>query len=268
MTKLLKEQNTLAGKKVAVLAGVQNKKAVETALVPGLKSLGIPMGTTGLLNTGSTGDTTSAQAQLDSIIERWKSEDVTAVFATGDEAAAKTFIEKLRKQMPTVTLLSDTFTVLLSAQEETQAKMVPNPYEGLINAFGPTNEEYEKSDNWKYCADIYKAETGKEATGPTKVVKSGNNTLDVYRSINDPCTLLTLFKTIGDKAGKYLNITNWVNAVDNLGPFRAPGQGEWASLHKGKYDMDDTFRLVEFDSTIGASGDYRPLSPLVNFPGP
>jgi len=267
MVKLLKEQNTLAGKKVAVLAGAQNKKSVETALVPGLKSLGIEMGTTALLNTGTTGDTTSAQSQLDSVIERWKSEGVTAVFATGDEAAAKQFIEKVRAQMPTVTLLSDTYTVLLSAQEEQQAKKVPNPYEGLINAFGPTPQEYEKSENWKYCADVYKAETGKEASPPTAVIKSGSNTLDVYRSINDPCTLLTLVKTIGEKVGKYLNITNWVKAVDNLGPFRAPGQGEFASLHKGKYDMDDTFRLVQFDSSLGKSGDYKALSPLGNYPG-
>ncbi len=268
IVKLLKEQTTLAGKKVAVLAGSANKKAVETALVPGLKTLGIPMGTTALLNIGTTGDTASAQTQLDGFIERWKSEGVNAVFATGDEAVSKQFIEKLRQQMPTVTLLSDTYTVLLAAQEEKQAKKVPNPYEGIINTFGPTPQEYEQSENWKYCADVYKAQTGKEATGPTKVVKSGSNTLDVYRSINDPCTLLTLLKTIGDKAGKYLNITNWVNAVDNLGPFRAPGQGQYASLHKGKYDMDDTFRLAAFDSSIGTSGDYKPLSPLGNFPGP
>ncbi len=267
MVKLLKEQNTLAGKKVAVLGGAANKKAVETALVPGLKSLGVEMGTTALLNISTTGDTTSAQAQLDSVIEKWKSEDVTAIFATGDEAVSKQFIEKIRGQMPTVTLLSDTYTVLLSAQEETQAKKDPNPYEGLINAFGPTAKELEQGENWKYCADIYKAETGKDATPPTAVIKSGTNTIDVYRSINDACTLLTLLKTIGEKAGKYLNITNWVNAVDNLGPFVARGSGQYASLHKDKYDFDDTFRLVQFDSSIGDSGDYKPLSPLGNYPG-
>jgi ABC-type branched-subunit amino acid transport system substrate-binding protein len=268
IVKLLKEQQTLAGKKVAVLAGSANKKAVETALVPGLETLGIPMGTTALLNIGTTGDTASAQSQLDGFIERWKSEGVDAVFATGDEAVSKQFIEKLRQQMPTVTLLSDTYTVLMAAQEETQANKVPNPYEGIINAFGPTPQEYEQSENWKYCADVYKAQTGKDATGPTEVVKSGSNILDVYRSINDPCTLLTLLKTIGDKAGKYLNTNNWVDAVNNLGPFVARGQGQYASLHKGKYDMDDTFRLVAFDSAIGEIGDYRSLSPLENFPGP
>jgi len=39
------------------------------------------------------------------------------------------------------------------------------------------------------------------------VVKSGSNILDVYRSINDPCTLLTLLETIV-----------------------APGQAQYASL--------------------------------------
>ncbi len=32
--------------------------------------------------------------------------------------------------------------------------------------------------------------------------------------------------------------------------------------------MDDTFRLVAFDSSIGEIGDYKSLSPLENFPGP
>jgi hypothetical protein len=267
MVKLLKEQKILEGKKIAILAGSAQKKTVETALEPGLESLGIEMGTTALLASGSGGDTTSAQSQLDGFIERWKSEGVTAVFATGDEASSKQFIAKLRGQMPDITLLSDTYTALLAAQEETAANKVPNPYEGMINAFGQTAQELEEGENWKYCADVYKAQTGKDATGPTEVVTSGANTLDVYRSINDACVLLSMVKTIGDKAGPYLNTTNWVNAVDNLGPFVVRGAGPYNSLRKGKYDADDTFRLVEFDSSLGENGDYRPLTPIVNFPG-
>ncbi len=72
------------------------------------------------------GDTASAKSQLDGFIERWKSEGVSAVFATGDEAVSKQFIEKLRQQMPNVTLLSDTYTVLMVAQEEKKANKVPN----------------------------------------------------------------------------------------------------------------------------------------------
>jgi ABC-type branched-subunit amino acid transport system substrate-binding protein len=267
IVKLLKEQNTLAGKKVAILAGAANKKAVETALEPGLESLGIPMGTTALLNIDTSGDTASAQAQLDGFIERWKNEDVTAVFATGDEAVSKTFIGKLREQMPDVTLLSDTFTVLMNARDETKAGKNPNPYEGIINVYGLTPEEFAQHESWTYCADIYEKETGKNATGPTEIVTQGDQTIDVHSAITDACTLMSLLDTIGDKAGQHLNNTTWVNAVNTLGPFTARGQGEFASLHEGKYDMSDTFRLVAFDSSLGESGDYRPLSPVQNIPG-
>jgi ABC-type branched-subunit amino acid transport system substrate-binding protein len=267
IVKLLKEQNTLAGKKVAILAGAANKKAVESALEPGLESLGVPMGTTAFLNIDTTGDTASAQAQLDAFIERWKTEDVTAVFATGDEAVAKGFISKVREQMPDVMLLSDTFTVLMQARDETKAGTNPNPYEGIINVYGLTPEEFETSESWTYCAEIYEEQTGKKATGPTEIVTEGDQTIDVHSSITDACTLMSLLDTIGDKAGEHLNNTTWVNAVNTLGPFTARGQGEFASLHEGKYDMSDTFRLVEFDSSLGQSGDYRPLSPVQNIPG-
>ena len=67
-----------------------------------------------------------------------------------------------------------------------------------------------------------------------------------------------------DKVGKPLNITNWTNAVNNLGSFNAPGNGQFASLKTGKYDMDDTFRLVQFDSSIGTTGDYKSLTEIIN----
>ena len=38
----------------------------------------------------------------------------------------------------------------------------------------------------------------------------------------------------------------------------------YASLHTGKYDADDGFRLVTFDSTIPPQGDWKGLSPILN----
>lgn len=74
-------------------------------------------------------------------------------------------------------------------------------------------------------------------------------------------------QTIGDKVGKYLNTTNWVDAVNVLGPLAGAGTTPYGSLHTGKYDTDDAFRLVQFDSSLGTAGDYKPLSPLENVPG-
>lgn len=144
-----------------MLAGTANKAAVTGTLVPGLESLGVDMGSTALLNTATNGDTTAAQAQLDGFIARWKTEGVDAVFATGDEVVSKQFIAKLREEMPDVMLLTDTATALIAAREEKQAGTDPNPYEGFVSAQGPTASEYERSANWKRCAEIYRAQTGK-----------------------------------------------------------------------------------------------------------
>ena len=36
----------------------------------------------------------------------------------------------------------------------------------------------------------------------------------------------------------------------------------FGSLTEGKYDADDALRLVAFDSTIPANGDFKPLTEL------
>ena len=50
----------------------------------------------------------------------------------------------------------------MSAQGAVRAKITPNPYEGILAASGPLGSEYEKSENWKYCKDIYEQQTGED----------------------------------------------------------------------------------------------------------
>ena len=74
LVKFLKEQKTLDGKKIAVLGGTAEPASRSTrALVPALEDARHPdRARRALLNIGTTGDTTDAQTQLDSFIERWK----------------------------------------------------------------------------------------------------------------------------------------------------------------------------------------------------
>jgi hypothetical protein len=154
------------------------------------------------------------------------------------------------------------------ARQEVAAGIKPNPYEGIITTSGPTAAESDASANWKYCADIYKTQTGKDAEGASQVIKSadGKNTLDYHGGIDDACQLSAVLKQIGDRVGKYLNVTNWDNVVNNYGPIINRGAGQYASLHRGHYDIDDTYRLVEFDSSL-PGGDWKPLTGLENVPG-
>jgi hypothetical protein len=267
LTNLLQKQHTLDGKKVAVLGETTSEGVVKSSVLPALKRLGVATGSTAILSVG-TADTSAAQAQLDSFIEKWKTENVDALFVSGTQVSSQQFIEKIRQQMPTVILVTDIDTVLTYGQAETSVGRHPNPYEGIITASGPTAQEYDQSDNWKYCSTIYQQQTGQAAPNAEAVVQGPNGKkLDTYGAINDACQLLTLFHDIVVKVGRNLNIPNWVHTVDNYGPIRNAGGGAYASLHAGKYDIADTFRLEAFDSAIGAKGQWRPLTPLQDITG-
>ena len=214
-------------------------------------------------------DTTAPQSQLDSFVERWKTEGVNTVVFSGEQVSSKQFVDKVAQQIPGVLLITDTGDAKGEAQDETKAGG-KNNFEGMLYASGPTSQEYDQSPNWKYCADIYKTQTGKVAPNVEAVIpdpQDKSKRLDTYGSISDVCQVLTLFQEIGDKAGPYLNDDTWLNVVNTYGPIRDPGSGQYASLHTGKYDTNDTFRLVAFDSSIGQAGDWKALTPLQNISG-
>jgi ABC-type branched-subunit amino acid transport system substrate-binding protein len=266
---LLKKQGTLKDKKIAVLGETTSQKVVKNSVEPEIKKLGIPTGTTAILSISGS-DTTAAQSQLDSFIERWKTENVSAVYITGTQVASQQFVEKLRGEIPDVTLVSDIGDVLGFAQQEQHVGKKPNPYEGIITAGGPTAHEYDQSANWKYCYTIWNKQTGKIAPNAEAVVPGPDGkTLDTYGSINDACQLVTMFADIAKKVGPHLNTDNWVHTVDTYGPIRNLGAGQYASLHAGKYDVDDTFRLEAYDSSLPpkGKGNWNPLTALQNISG-
>ncbi len=264
---LLGKSNTLEGKKIGILGETSSAKVVKNSLQPALEKLDVETGSTAILQIAGA-DTTSAQSQLDSFIERWKSEGTNALFVTGTQVASKQFIEKVRKEMPDVLLMTDVGDVEEFGQQETQGDIRPNPYEGIISAQGPTDAETDKSENWKTCARIYKEQTGKDAPDSTAVIPGPNGkTLDTNGGIKDACQMVTLFADIAKKAGPNLNNDTWVNAVDNIGAVRNMDGGQYASLHKDKYDIDDTVRLSEFDSSLPPYGHWKAITELQNIPG-
>jgi ABC-type branched-subunit amino acid transport system substrate-binding protein len=266
---LLQKQHTLRGKKVAILGQTSIQNAITNTLEPALKKLGVGTGSTAILNTSTSTDTTATQAQLDSFIERWKSEHVDALFVTGTPTTSQQFIDKVRARMPKVILITDDETTRIFGQGEQRAGKTPNSYEGIIIASGPTDHEYDQSANWKYCQDIYQRATGKVPPNRETVEPKGSDgkTQDLFGSVFNACQDLTLFQQIADRVGKDLNADTWAAAVNSFGPIRDVGNGQFASLHTGKYDTNDTFRLEEFDSSIPPNGNWRPITPLENITG-
>jgi ABC-type branched-subunit amino acid transport system substrate-binding protein len=263
---LAKKENTLEGKKVAVLGDTSVSKVVTGTIEPGLKNLGVQTGTTALLSINKGGDTTIAQQQLDSFIEKWKTEKVTAIFMSGNFASTKQFVQKLKTAMPGVLLLADGTNTLEQGQQLQSSHVSPNPYDGLITAGGLSPQESDASPNWKFCSEIYTRETGKPAEGEQQIIKSadGKNILDEHGTISDACQLLWTFHDIGARVGPYLNNTNWINTVNTFGKIANRGSGPYASLHAGKYSTDDNWRLQEFDSSIPPEGNWKPITPLAN----
>ena len=265
---LLQKQRTLVGKKVAALGATQEAGVVNGTIVPGLKKLGVQLGTTAILSIAGA-DLTAAQTQLDSFIERWKGEGIDALFLAGNEVSgAKQFVTKIRSAMPNVILISDNTDVKTPGQDETKAGVKPNPYEGIMSAGGPTPIEYDNSEHWKYCAAIYEKYTRKHAPNSQEVVPGpGGKTLDTNGSINDACQVITMFHDIATRVGKNLNNANWTTTVDTFGHIDNYGSGPYSSLHKGKYDAEDNFRLEAFDSSIKPIGNWRGITPVENITG-
>ncbi len=260
---LLAKHDTLQGKTVGVLGENTAKSRIDTIVKPALKTMGVKTGSEALLTISGT-DTSAAQQQLQSFIERWKTEGVDALVLIGDAASSKQFVVKVRQALPDVLLVADTTGVLNSAQDEQRAGATPNPYDGIITAEGQTGAQHTKTPHAVFCHGIYKAATGHAVPSPNAIVKDAHGQrIELYGQIEDACLYPEMFKQIADRIGPYLNAQNWASAVDHFGHIEDMST-IYASLHQGKYDADDTYGLVAYDPTIPALGDWKQLSPIEN----
>jgi len=260
---LLNHQHTLSGKTVAVLGEDESRASVASTVVPGLKQLGVKMGSTAILTINGT-DFTIAEAQLDSFIQKWKTEHVDAVFMSGDDVVASQFVSKLRNEMPGVLLMTDGEA---SAQANGKAEPNPNPYDGMLTATNLPSQQNFEQPSFQACAKTYQDALGKPVIAPADVKPGpGGNKVEVYGAMEDACEDLAFFKYVADKVGPYLNDENWVRTINNLGDIDnvIPGT-QYASIHTGKYDASDDFGLAEYDSTIE---DFKLTSPIFNARNP
>jgi ABC-type branched-subunit amino acid transport system substrate-binding protein len=264
---LLASSGRLKGKTVAVVGQQDNEASVNKVIVPALKKAKVKTGSTAILNITGT-DTTAAQAQVDSFIEKWKSEGVNAVFLSGNDVSAKQFAESIKKGLPKAQLITDTDTTLDQAKGEQQAGVTPNPYEGIITGTGvtPSQRWANKNATLQHCVDVYQKATGTTVPGPDQRKKTASGkSLNTDQAVTDACGDLTMFKTIAEKVGPNLTTKNWQKTVDSFGSIQLPPDS-YASLCKGKYAAEDDFQLVSYDSSIGTSGDWKSLTPIKDVP--
>ena len=271
---LLKQEGTLAGKKVAVVTDPADKPIaaeIEGACphdsgTTRLCDLGVARGTDGVLSVADA-DTTRPQAQLDSLIERWKGDGTNAVLFVGSAVDAKQFVEKIKKSFPGMLLLADNTNLLDQGREEQKDHVSPNPYTGSITAEGQTGVEHTRTPHFTFCRDIFEKATNTKVPSPNVIVRLPDGLQnDIYGEVEDACLFPNFFAAIAKKAGQYLNDTTWVQAVNTYGSIEDMNT-LYASIHEGKYDADDTYGLVAFDPTIGADGDWSHVTPVRNVTG-
>ncbi len=248
----------LTGKKFGIFAETGNKSRINSVLKPELKKLNIPVGTAGVIPLDASGDTTAAQAQLDSFIERWKSENVNALFVSGLVAISKVFVQKIRKAMGDVLILTDGDSSAKGAgQDAVNAGLNPNPYQGVLAMVGLTDQQQFETPSLHECVKVWEQASGTTVVAPKDLKKGPDGKrAEIWITVRDACQDLKFFKTIADRVGKYLNNTNWVDAVNNFGPIDVIATPK-ASLGKGKYDASDANQLAEFDPTSGTTGDWK-----------
>jgi hypothetical protein len=260
---LLGTEHILDGKTVGILGDAVANDRIHNVIEPELAKLPIKHGTTGIITVTSS-DTTAAQAQVEGFIQKWKTEGVNALVLSGDAAYTQPFVDQVKAALPHLLLVSDSTDVLTGGQAEVMAHKVPNSYTGVITAEGLTGLEHTQTDHFKECKATFEAHTHVTVPSPNAVILLPDGRKNnIYGAEEDACVFVYMFDTIATKVGADLNNANWTTVVNNFGPIDIRSTN-FASLHTGKYDADDTYGLVEFDPTIPTNGDWKHLTPVRN----
>ncbi len=258
---LIRANGTLTGKKVATFTDLDTAGTVAKVIKPALDAMGLAQGSPAVVTIIGS-DTSAAQSQLDSFVEKWKAEGVDALILAGNFVPAKQFVEKIGAGMPNVLLLTDgSESAQGGAQDETASGRKPNPYDGLLTATGLSDHETWVTAQEQGCVKIYEAGSGQKVIGPDQLQPGPDGKVAlVWQAVRDFCDELGMFQQIASKAGPDLTNATWAQAAATFGEIKLVTP--FASVHAGKYDADDAFRLAAFDSTLGNKGDFRPLTQI------
>lgn len=253
----LGQAGLLDGQTVGLVGDQNGETRVNDLIGPALEDAGAELATTAILTIDGT-DTSAAQSQFDSFIERWKTEGVTAVYFDGLNVSAKQFGEQLKQQLPDVQIYAGADSVLQQARDLQAAGSDPNPYEGMYSVTGQSSDDRweNKNDILQACVDTFEAETGETVKGPGEEdLTDDGKRIEIATAVTDFCGELYMFKAIADIVGAQLTIENWQAAVNSLGDVvLAPT--DIASICQGKYAADDAAQLVQYDSSVGEAGDW------------
>ena len=264
---LLGEEGTLEGRTVAVLGDTQGQARIDDVIVPGLEEIDAELGTVGVLTLGSA-DTTAAQAQMDSFMERWEDEGVGAFFIDGLTASALQWVEQIHEQFPDALIIADAAATIEQARSAQVSGADPNPYAGMLSVIGQTDTEvWDTNETLAECVSVYEEATGETVDGPEEQVADADGRINqTWIAIRDFCTEFLMFQQIAEAAGAELTVETWQEAVSDFGELTLPST-EYASICEGKYAAGDAARIAEYDPTVGDTGNWVPVTEVEDLGG-
>jgi hypothetical protein len=257
---LLDQEGTLEGRTVAVLGDQRGQSRIDDVIVPGLEETDAELGTVGVL-TLTSADTTAAQAQMDSFEARWQEEGVDTFFIDGLPASALQWVERIKEKFPDALIIADASATIEQGRSAQVAGQNPNPYDGMLSVLGQLDTEvWEENETLQECVDVYEEATGDTVDGPEDQVAGADGRIEqTWIAVRDFCGELLFLQQVGEAVSGELTVEAWQEAVADFGELTLPST-EFASICEGKYAASNTARIVEFDPTLGDTGNWQPVT--------
>ena len=268
LIQLLQKQHTLDGKTVAVLGDTTESAVVNrhdrARAEEGRRARPAP----------PRSSTSARQRRLHGRARRssaasWRSgrpRASTRVFLSGDLASTRRSSSRVKKKFPNMQLLADNTDVLGQAQQVQQAGVKPNPYEGTAHRGRPHVDGVRRQRELEV---LRRHLQGRDRQGSARTPRTRSRTAQRQdrrhqrRSSTTRARCVTMFADIAKKVGPYLNNTNWVSTVNSLRPDRrTAARVRTRRSTPDKYSADDNWRLQAYDSSLGNTGLWKPITPL------
>ena len=233
--------------KVGVISHSQEKPLLDNVVLPALKRNGVKV--TSAIIDAPASDTVAAQAQADTIIQRFESDGIKTILAAGNAiVAAGRGVAKTADYRPR----------LVSTLQNTMAAYVndkSNDLSVMENAItGNVAEDFNNPELQK-CYDLVE-----KATGATIIETPPPGTVSHVTSASSACRYIGLFAALATAAGKNLTTATFGKAAQKAGSINVPGYGPMAYDAKTHTFAEPVF-LYRFDpATKTLVKDPEPVS--------
>jgi len=258
---VLEETGELDGATVAVFGDGSVAGRVEDTVVPGLASIGLDPVEVALVDTTSA-DLNQISDATRILAERFRVAGVDTVYGVG--AVAPTLFPVLASVLPGLRFVTEEAGALRQAA---QSSADPGPFEGALSLDGlneDSGEQFTDPRMQECIARFTSRNPDIEVLNPGEVERGGAKWSN---GIRDACNELEVFVRAAEAAGPNLTNETWIAGLESLGDGIELYGKPYASFGPGKFDADDSFRLVRFSVDVGENGGFVELGDVVDVSG-